>query len=974
MAPVDPRQAMSPTTRSATSPGLVGRDPELVRLRDALAAASEGRGSVVFLVGEAGIGKSRLARAVAADAGGRGHAVLWGRAVPGPTPAPYRPFAEALSSAVRLGVGPGPEQVGPFRSTLGRLVPHWRGDDSRPLEDSLVAVAEGVLRFLSEAAGGGVAVLVLEDLHWADPETVAIVEYLADNVGAERVLCVVTIRHEGRSPALELARSLEARRAVALLEVPPLRAHHVDAMVASCLGSVDVPEAVRALAGRADGVPFMVEELLAAARTSGALIEEAGAWRVVGDVEAVPPSFAEGMRQRVAQLTPEAQATVVAAAVLGRRFTWELLPAMTGLDRDAVLVALHDAVDAQIVSFDRIDGTFGFRHALSRDAVVAGVFPPELERMSRRALDAVEAAHPSLDAGWAELAAELAIAAGDRSRAGALSLEIGRRALEQGALASAEATLDRARALVPPGDPIGDEVDACLLDVLSLAGKLERATEVATALLDRLPGGAPHVRRRTEVHLRLARAAIAATQWDLAHTLLERARRETMADPAEDLAARLDALRAQAAVVPQPEEAPAIARAALEAAERLGLPDTACEALEVLGRCERRRDLDAAEEAFRRALDLAEEHGLTVWRARALQELGAIDMLRGRALERLAEARELALAHGAMATAAVVDVQMAAALVLGDDPEAGATTARRSAELCQRYHLRQTQAAAVALESYVHARRRRRAEVERCTDEARALAPGLADVEIKATTAAAVLALVEEDRVSARRQLVAGLSAVAAGGADPSVAPGVGLLALLRELDGGDDALPVEMPTSSVHFLTAALLRYADAVAAGRAGDRARAAALVAEADGGLVDHRWFRSLGRRLVAEAAVRDGWGAPVPWLRESLDLFHEQGDEALASACRSLLRDAGAAVPRRRGGTGVPADLRALGITSREVEVLRLLAGGLANKEIAARLYLSPRTVERHVANLIVKTGVPRRAALVALAARTMTLDA
>jgi DNA-binding CsgD family transcriptional regulator len=80
--------------------------------------------------------------------------------------------------------------------------------------------------------------------------------------------------------------------------------------------------------------------------------------------------------------------------------------------------------------------------------------------------------------------------------------------------------------------------------------------------------------------------------------------------------------------------------------------------------------------------------------------------------------------------------------------------------------------------------------------------------------------------------------------------------------------------------------------------------------------------------------------------------------------------GAAVPRRRGELGVPGDLRAVGVTPRELEILRLLAVGLPNKEIAARLYPSPRTVERHVANLALKTGVGRRAELVAYAARTV----
>ncbi len=111
--------------------------------------------------------------------------------------------------------------------------------------------------------------------------------------------------------------------------------------------------------------------------------------------------------------------------------------------------------------------------------------------------------------------------------------------------------------------------------------------------------------------------------------------------------------------------------------------------------------------------------------------------------------------------------------------------------------------------------------------------------------------------------------------------------------------------------------------------------------------------------------------MPWLQEALEFFERQGHDQIASACRSLLRKAGGSVPRRRNDTGVPSELRELGVTAREFEVLQLLALGLPNKDIGARLYLSPRTVERHIANLAVKTGAARRSQLVAYAAGTVT---
>jgi len=956
----------------AVSVDLVGRDDQLAQLRDSVDAASAGEGRVLFLTGEAGIGKSRLARVIASDAARGALPVLRGRATETATPAPYRPLAEALSSGVRAGVAPDASQLGPFRSVLGRLVPEWRGEDHQRLEESQVAVAEGVLRFLRATAGDSGVLVVLEDLHWADPETVTIVEYLADNLAYERVLCVVTVRDDQSSAVKDLLRSLSVRGVAGIIELAPLDLQQVAAMVTSCLAPGEVPDEVVAFAARAGGVPFLVEELLAAALSSGALVKEAGSWRVVKPLDAVVPvSFSQSMRRRVRELGAHGEEVLAVAATLGRRFDWSLIPSATGLSDEDVLRVLHGAVDAQIVSFHPDDGAFRFRHALSRDAVLALLFPPEQQALSRRALDAVEAAHPDLDGQWGELAADLAGGAGDRQRAATLLLDVSRRAFRQGALTSAEATLGRARTLLSDMDPLRLDVDEFLLEVLSLAGKRAPALEIAVGLLERLGTDPQWARRRAEVHVRLARAAIAATQWDQADEHLERARCEAVAVPGEELAARVDVLEAETAIGRDPRQASALARAALDAAERRGLPEVACGALEVLGRTQRPRDLAGAEDAFARALAIAQANGLTVWRARALHELGAIDMLRGRSVERLEEARELALAHGALATAAVVDVQIAAALVISDDPEAGAVAACRSAALARRYRFDQTLAAAVALEAYAHARARRRTEVLRCGEEAAALAAGAPDIEVKTSTATALLALVEEHRPAARRGLCAGLKAAARGG-DYSMVPAIGLLALLRQLDGPDDEAPeIESPQESVHFLASAFLRYADAVAAGRSGNADVAHARLTEGDRILSNHKWFRHLGRRLVAEATVAGGWGDPVPWLHEALEFFDRQGDDRIASACRSLLRKTGATVPRRRTDSGVPGELRALGVTAREFEVLQLLALGLPNKDIGARLYLSPRTVERHIANLAVKTGAARRAQLVAYAARTVT---
>jgi DNA-binding CsgD family transcriptional regulator len=156
-------------------------------------------------------------------------------------------------------------------------------------------------------------------------------------------------------------------------------------------------------------------------------------------------------------------------------------------------------------------------------------------------------------------------------------------------------------------------------------------------------------------------------------------------------------------------------------------------------------------------------------------------------------------------------------------------------------------------------------------------------------------------------------------------------------------------------------------VLAGRDGDGEQAAAAVAEAQQLGAPYPTGRHLGLRLVSETAITGGWGTPADWLRACDEYFHAAGAPAVASACRALLRRSGAAVgQRRRGVSGIPAELRRAGVTAREHEILQLLTERLSNREIATRLHLSTRTVENHIASLLAKTGQPDRLALGQLA--------
>jgi DNA-binding CsgD family transcriptional regulator len=232
-------------------------------------------------------------------------------------------------------------------------------------------------------------------------------------------------------------------------------------------------------------------------------------------------------------------------------------------------------------------------------------------------------------------------------------------------------------------------------------------------------------------------------------------------------------------------------------------------------------------------------------------------------------------------------------------------------------------------------------------------------------------ALLEENRPLARHELARALAAEEANPAFFQLIGRYGLNLLLQVLCGKVDWATFQEVTSA----PAAQLRwdrqfalFAQAVLAGRDGHAEQAGVAVAEALRVAAPFALSRHLGLRLVAEEALADGWGTPVEWLRSAEDYFHGVDVPAVAGACRALLRRSGFRVAQRRTGVeDIPQPLRSAGVTAREYEVLVLLIERLGNREIADRLHLSQRTVEKHVSSLISKTGLPNRVALSKFAA-------
>jgi DNA-binding CsgD family transcriptional regulator len=904
-------------------PVVVGRDAELGVLRAALSAAVGGAGGLAFLTGEAGIGKSRLVREMDGDARAREVSVVAGRAVPGGASTPYRPLTEALLQALRdRGVPDDPDLV-PWLPALGAIVPHLSGEahgDATP-----TVRGEAVLRLLRQLARPGALVVLLEDLHWADPDTLALIEYLGDSMWCEPLLCVATCRSQQPSPALDLVRRMQGRRGVTHLSLGRLDDDQVTAMVAACMPGAGL-DVVARVQHAAEGVPFLVEEVLAS--------------------PGVPGSFADTVRVRMAALGDDERRVLQTAAVIGRHFDWRLLSAATGLAADLVTVALEHGVGRQLLTVQGEE----FRYA-----VVEELLPPARAALAGCALAAVETAHPELDGSWRDVAADLAARSGDRGRAGVLLTASGSASLERGALATAVGTLQRAVGLLDDSEGRA-AAEAVLVEALALAGRVEEAMAVGDRLIAQLGRGGGVPAARVEVHLQLAHAAAAATRWPAASLHLDAARTLLAAVPQPGLAARAAVLEAEVAFAGNDvDDARRLAESVLTSGE--AGPDVCCHALELIGRTQRINDLDAARQTFERALSRADAAHLEIWRLRALHELGTIELFDHAGTRRLAEARRTADDLGALSTAAVLDIQLSAAYLFRFALDEAADYARSALAISERLGMGQIRAVALVFLGEISGLRQDSAEMERFFALAAAAAPGEPEIEGSAWGGGrAMMALLGGDTAGAVAALGRGVSLL---NMLPQQGPAHyrGLWPLLLA-SADDERAPAAIDEArrlgvTVNRVNRGMLGYATAILAGRRGEPELAADAARAADADLAHYPLWGDLARLQAAVPALAGGWGQPRTWLQAAQASFAAHGIDALAARCAEIL----AGPP--------PGRWTWLGITARESDVLMLVAQGLANREIAARLHVSPRTVEKHVESLLRKAGARSRTQLVAI---------
>jgi DNA-binding NarL/FixJ family response regulator len=585
------------TTRDR--PPLVGREDELQLLLDAVHAAREGRPAAVLLGGDAGVGKTRLLAQVVDDAPRPLILARGGCVDLGDVGLPYLPFVEVLGDLVR--------EV-PSVADLPGLSPLLPGGSAMHDEVGRLQLFEAVAGALRLAGEQAPVVLVLEDLHWADASSRELLRFLLTRLREERVAVLASYRADDlhrRHPLVPLVAELSRLAGVEHVQLQRLTDDAVQRHVRA-LGSLS-DELVTAVVERAEGNAYFAEELAQAALETGR-----------GDL---PNRLTDVLLARVSRLSEAALSVVRIAAVAGRRVEHELLAAASaekGLELDD---ALREAISAHVlvVGEGSAAGAYAFRHALLQETVYDDLLPGERVRLHGLLARVLAGSSSS---------GELALhrdRSGDLAGALAAYLEAGDAAMGAGAPHEALAYRERALALVEAGAwpdvTVQDRAD------------LFRAAAKAAKLAGDWNRAIAHAQARVAVARELDVAQLNTAQQMLVSHLLDgdredeatreateaRALAKKIGDP--ELLAGAEALYARALwnVLDRDDEVREAAEAAYEAALASGVTDVQADALTTLGALdEATGDRTAALERFRQAQEVAIQggHVMTELRAR----------------------------------------------------------------------------------------------------------------------------------------------------------------------------------------------------------------------------------------------------------------------------------------------------------------------------------------------------------------------
>jgi len=393
-----------PTPEPRWAQALVDREQEMRILRARLDAALRGEGSLVFITGEAGIGKTRLAHELRSYARLRGAQCLMGKGGEREGAVPYQPWSDIVKEYARWAP---PllvfKAVGTFATELAKLVPELGeklgtipSSGPAPSAQPHIRLYEAVTQFFVNISKEVPLVLFLDDLQWVDHASMALLHHMARAVAAEHLLIVGAYRDQELEDQHSLSRSvaeINRERLSYALSPKRLTFDHVLQMIKQTFGEHVPSELPDLVYDKTEGNPFFVEEMLRSLVEEGALYPVEKGWGVkdLSDVH-VPRGIKDVLAKRLESVDEEARHVMSAAAVIGREFSFPVLREVTGLDENRLIDMIDKCLQARLVVARHILGeeVYAFADTQLRDVLYEDISPVRRRRQHMKVGEAME--------------------------------------------------------------------------------------------------------------------------------------------------------------------------------------------------------------------------------------------------------------------------------------------------------------------------------------------------------------------------------------------------------------------------------------------------------------------------------------------------------------------------------------------------------------------------------------------------------